>query len=194
MGFACRATFTDAAVKAIAEAVQLHRLAWGIKDPDGKVWRAMRQGVVHDQTLKPFRADSRYLDSFRPDYRDLTDLAHHSQIYLDRRLWTELSRITEAPTVGLDALPQLPGNTAEAYVERLSRAGIESYAVNVTTPDVRQAGLWVVRVLAPGLLPNGPAGFPFLGSTRLYDRPVARGWRSRPAREEALNYVPLPHS
>jgi ribosomal protein S12 methylthiotransferase accessory factor len=194
MGFACRPTFRDAAVKACAEAIQLHRLAWAIKDPDGKVWRAMRQGVVHGGTLKPFRPDHGYLDAFRPDFHDLTDLAHHSQIYLDRRLWRELERVSGTPLASLGTVPPVADNTCEGYVARLARAGIEAYAVDLTTPDVREEGLWVVRVVAPGLLPNGPAGFPFIGGDRLYDVPVARGWRSQRATEERLNYAPLPHS
>jgi ribosomal protein S12 methylthiotransferase accessory factor len=66
--------------------------------------------------------------------------------------------------------------------------------VDLTTPDVRAAGLRVVRVLVPGLYCNAPAACPFLGGERLYREPVARQWVPGPLTEGQLVRDPLPFS
>lgn len=195
MGFGCRATLEDAVIKGIGEAVQLHRLAEGILDSDGLAWRALAKGVIHDRSLKPYRADRRYLDSYASDFHDVTDLIHHSQIYLDRGLWGELDRIIEpGGTVRLSDWPTLPREDLATYVDVVASKGFEAVSVDVTTDDIRTTGLAATRVVVPGLLPNGPTGFPFLGGDRLYRVPPARGWTNTPPSESTLNLAPLPHS
>ena len=49
------------------------------------------------------------------------------------------------------------------------------FYVDVTTADVARTGYRVVRVVVPGLIPNWPAGFPFLGKRRVQDIPVQLG-------------------
>lgn len=58
-------------------------------------------------------------------------------------------------TVDLDAVadPMVPESAARAVVAGLEPAGFDAYAVDVTSPDVRQAGLWVVRSIVPGMYP-----------------------------------------
>lgn len=63
---------------------------------------------------------------------------------------------------------------------RLAKAGIESYWIDLTRPEI---GLPVVRVVAPGLR-HPWARF---GTGRLYDVPVLLGWREKPLREADLN-------
>ncbi|HBL29018.1 MAG TPA: bacteriocin biosynthesis protein SagD, partial [Acidobacteria bacterium] len=72
--------------------------------------------------------------------------------------------------------------------------GFRAISVDVTTPDVQAAGLCVVRVIVPGLYPNAPAAFPFLGGRRLYEEPAALGWLPAPLTEADLVRVPLPHT
>ncbi|MFE0427085.1 YcaO-like family protein [Streptomyces sp. NPDC058953] len=76
----------------------------------------------------------------------------------------------------------------------LTEQGFRAVAVDLTTPEVRAAGLHVTRVLVPGLSCNAPAAFPFLGGRRLYEEPVGRGWVAGPLREDDLVLDPLPFS
>lgn len=72
-----------------------------------------------------------------------------------------------------------------ACVGMLERAGIETIVADATRPDI---GLPVVRVTAPGLRHFRPRFAP----GRLYDVPVALGYRAEPLGEAGLNPVFLP--
>lgn len=62
--------------------------------------------------------------------------------------------------------------------------GMEFLALDQTRPDI---GMPVVRVIVPGLRHFWERFAP----GRLYDVPVAMGWKDRPAREPELNPVPV---
>lgn len=135
---------------------------------------------------------------FEPDFADVADFEDHVRLYamheqagradfLDRS--RELRRLADAP--------ELPGQTAiarlEAVTDRLARAGIVAYAADVTAPDVRAAGLHVVRVLVPELcqLDLFHRGR-FLGGRRLYEEAWRLGLRTRPLAPHELNPDPHP--
>ncbi|MDX6742423.1 YcaO-like family protein [Actinocorallia sp. A-T 12471] len=194
-GVAARPDPADAVLKALAEAVTLRRYALGLLDADGDIWTSAREGTIPIEFFHPHRADRRYLDSYRPDFRDVADLSCHSQIWLDPRLRAELAPITRSDQViSLDALPRIDGAVYEAYLARLDKAGLTAYAVDVTTSDVATAGVRVARVVVPGAYSNAPAAFPFLGGSRLRTDPVTLGLREAPTRDADLNLVPLPHT
>jgi bacteriocin biosynthesis cyclodehydratase domain-containing protein len=69
-------------------------------------------------------------------------------------------------------------------VERAAAAGLETLVVDQTRPDF---GLHAVKVVVPGLRHFWPRFAP----GRLYDVPVALGWRTRAATESELNPAPL---
>jgi ribosomal protein S12 methylthiotransferase accessory factor len=53
-------------------------------------------------------------------------------------------------------------------VERLRAAGMDAIAVDLTTDEIRATGLWVVRVVIPGLLPMSTVSRArYLGHPRL---------------------------
>ena len=70
--------------------------------------------------------------------------------------------------------------TLRQCVERLHARGLHTLVLDQTRPDV---GLPVARVVVPGLR-HFWARF---GPGRLYDVPVALGWRAAPLLEEQLN-------
>jgi ribosomal protein S12 methylthiotransferase accessory factor len=76
-------------------------------------------------------------------------------------------------------------------VERVRRAGLDVIACDLTTPDVAELGLSVVRVVVPGLHPlfMGHSNR-VLGGTRLYAVPSRLGLRGL-APGQADN--PYPH-
>ncbi len=152
LGMACRNEPVSALRKALGEAMQLQRFVAAYDDPGGAYMQAASEG---GSPLAPWRADRRYADSYRRDLRDVVDYGCHLQLYLDpamqERFEAELARRieSEVPWTGLSG--------------SLDLEGYRAISVEVTTPDVRVAGLSVVRVVVPGLYSNAAAGLPFLG-------------------------------
>jgi ribosomal protein S12 methylthiotransferase accessory factor len=195
LGVAARPDPVAAVHKAIVEAVSLHFYACGLDDPAGAIWELSESGLFDGSVLKPHRADRRYRDDYRSDWRDVLDLACHSQLWLDPRMEPALAPIVgEAPPVTLDRLPKVTGDVRAGYIRRLLAQGLRPCAVDMTTPDVAATGARVVRVVAPGAYSNPPAAFAFLGGRRLYTDPVVLGLREVAAEEEELVLAPLPHT
>lgn len=194
IGFACRPDPIQAGMKAWTEAITLQEGSRDINDPEGRVWAEVEAGTLAD-VFKPWRADRRYLDSYRADFRDITEQNAQQQLFLDSRAieyvqpWVNVS-------VGqsIDQLPRLPDRTLATYQSRLEASNFEIIYVDLTTPDIAQSGLRVVRVLVPGLVPDFPAAFPHLGGGRIQQIPVALGWCDSPTQRDELNYFPMPHA
>lgn len=195
VGFGCRPDPEQAALKAWAEAFTLHEISRDLDEPDGKFWESVRRGAKRQGSMKPWRADRAYLDDYRADFRDVCDLESQMQVMLDPRARDIARPLTRSDcTVPLDAVPAL-GDGSMATIQRLVESrGYEVIVVDVTTPDVAQSGLRVVRVVVPGLASNYPAAFPFNGRRRLQDAAMELGWRCEPLPEHELNLFPLPHA
>ena len=199
LGTACRLEPGEAFKKAAAEAVHLWTFALGLLEPDGHIWKAIAAGVFDARSYKPYRADRKYKDSFRADYRDMVDLGCNAQFYLDPRTHYLVERLRAAPPrFRLGDLPSLAQPTVAAardeVVRLLAAEGFEPVSVDLTTPDVAEAGLSVVRIVVPGLVPNAPAAFPFLGSRRIREEPARLGLLPGPVAEQDLVLAPLPHT
>jgi ribosomal protein S12 methylthiotransferase accessory factor len=86
-----------------------------------------------------------------------------------------------------------PLSDVARLVELLEEVGLEALVVDITTPDVREVGLQVVRVLVPGLVPmHGNHNFPYLGVERLYSVPEKLGWASNGWVDTGVNRDPHP--
>lgn len=180
MGTACRIDPAQAALKALAEAAQLHIVSYALDDPTSAL---ARLGTASGP-LKPWRADRRYRDAYRSDWRDMTTLACQVQLYLDPAMRAPLDdRLAGGPEVALDATAGNAPSSSGGCVRLLARRGLRAIAIDVTTPDVRSQGWLVVRVVVPGLYSNAPAAFPLLGGSRIADS-LSRA---------ALCLLPLPH-
>lgn len=66
--------------------------------------------------------------------------------------------------------------------------------ISLRGSDISSAGLEVVRVIIPGLVPNFTAAFPTLGHNRLRQAPVDLGLLDRPLDLDEINWQPLPHA
>jgi ribosomal protein S12 methylthiotransferase accessory factor len=89
----------------------------------------------------------------------------------------------------MHALPESPGELLEFLTTTLAERGIATYFFDVTAPDVADAGLTVIRALAPALVPlNAGEGSVFLGVPRLRSEPQRLGFGERP-----LNPYPHPY-
>lgn len=157
--------------KALAEAYATHGAA-----------RRMRESVAHGRGTR----------------EEVTTFADHIAVYADPRNAARAGFLVASPhSVPLEAVPRLAPATAEgrleAVVRRLLAAGIESYAVDVTTPDVADLGLRVVKAVAPELCQlDVRQDACFLGGPRLRHAPVALGLRARALGFHELNLDPHP--
>lgn len=166
LGLACRVEPVAAALKAAAEAFQLLLTCRILDDPTSPYMQEVAAGAP-GLGVKPWRADRAYRSSYRDDWRDAWDLLCHVQIHLDPAMREPLAeRLSGGADKRLEDLPVL-GTTRDALVAHLVDRGYHPIAVDVTTPDVAQTGLSVVRVVVPGLYGNAPAAFPYLGGTRM---------------------------
>jgi ribosomal protein S12 methylthiotransferase accessory factor len=172
IGFAARHDPAQAALKAWAEALMLQRTSADLAREDNAYTATVAGGRLPEQGLKPWRADRRYLDDYRADFRDVVSLICQTQVHLDPR-----------------AAPGLPA--VRAAVEA---RGHEIFYADITTPDVAATGLRVTRTLVPGLIGNFPAAFPFLGQGEAAASAVRLGWRSTPLPEAELTTLPIPHA
>lgn len=121
------------------------------------------------------------------DYRDVRTFDHHYMLYSKRpelieRNLTFCDKVTEE--IRLSALPDIstgrPVGDINRLIAMLAELGHEVIALDITTPDVREVGLHVVRVLVPGLVPlHGNHNFPYLGVDRLYNVPKKLQWAER---------------
>jgi ribosomal protein S12 methylthiotransferase accessory factor len=122
----------------------------------------------------------------------------HIQYYADRRRAAAAAFLDASPrTVTSRSIARLDEATAEDRVstlcDRVRRAGCEAYAVDATSPDVRDLGLVVAKVVTPGLCSlDVPHGARFLGGRRLYEAAAELGLRAAPLAEHDVNPDPHP--
>jgi ribosomal protein S12 methylthiotransferase accessory factor len=190
LGSACRPDAAAAIRKALIEAIHLRRMFHGLLDPDGVHWTAVRRGDVHHGLTRPFRADRRYLDDFRPDFSDVTDLLQQALAHLDPRMRPRRRSLLAARTHS-DVVT--PPDAAMSAIEALRADGRRLLSVDLTTPDVASVGLAAVRLIVPGLIPNTPAGFPHFGTDRFRREPAEFGWLPAELTEHELERTPMPH-
>jgi ribosomal protein S12 methylthiotransferase accessory factor len=130
---------------------------------------------------------------FALDFHDVVDFRTHIHVYAyaenePRAAFLDAAAERRAP----GEVPRLEGGAGE-LVERLAKRGIDTYAVDVTSSDVREAGLVVVRAVAPPLIPlDVRHDARFLGGERLRTAPVALGFAERPLTFADFNPDPHP--
>jgi ribosomal protein S12 methylthiotransferase accessory factor len=84
-----------------------------------------------------------------------------------------------------------PAVELRQLLARLEERGFDAIAVDLTTEEVRETGLWVVRVVIPGLLPLVTLQRArMLGTPRLYAQ--ASALRGAPFTEADVNPNPMP--
>jgi ribosomal protein S12 methylthiotransferase accessory factor len=137
------------------------------------------------------------LNPFADGFDGVRDFADHVRVYAyeenaARAAFLDAAVELRAPA---DVAPVAGGDTqqqVEAIVSRLAASGIDAYAVDVTSPDVRETGIAVARVVAPRLIPlDVRHDARFLGGDRLYTAPAELGLR--PKRLTFADLNPDPH-
>jgi len=78
-------------------------------------------------------------------------------------------------------------------LKMIASQGLDVIVVDITTPDIADTGLHVVRTIIPGTQPlDVQFGYPYLGGKRLYEVPRILGYRHEDTREEEINLDPHP--
>lgn len=157
-GASCRPTVRAAAVKALSEVGQEYPVAKWL-----------------------MRANTEY--EYSSDYTDITDFDNHVHFYTGKDstsrfnfLFEDQKKRNRKDVSGCDS------HVKEEIIRLLKNRAMDVIAVDLTTPDVRELGFSVVRVVVPQLQPlNGDYRFRALGGERL------RTYRNME------RYNPLPH-
>ena len=195
IGFGCRPDPEAAAAKAWTEALTLQEGSRDMDDPNGLLRGSVEEWGLIDVPYKDWRADRRYLDDYREDFRDVSDLLQQQQVNLDPRCIEKVRSWVDMPaTRQIADIPSLPDRRLSTIQERVEAQGFEIFYKDITTADVKLTGLSAARVIVPGLVPNTAAAFPPLGLGRVQNAPVSLGWREQPLSLDELNYQPLPHA
>jgi ribosomal protein S12 methylthiotransferase accessory factor len=159
------------------------------------VWKALSEAFASRSAgaklmlLQPERTYGRFGGGVRSFEDRIAYYADHGRAEAGAFLDSSADRIESAE------IPVLPGDSSAAHVlalcERVESAGSSAYAVDVTSPDVRELGLTVTKVVAPELCPLEVAHQArFLGGGRLYHAAAALGLSDGPLR--TVNPEPHP--
>jgi ribosomal protein S12 methylthiotransferase accessory factor len=140
------------------------------------------------------RPDRTYSESFD----DVVAFADHVHLHAMRR-HRPLGAFLDASDDRLRVadIPPLEGDGPQewltAVVRSLDAAGVEAYVVDVTAPDIAEAGLAVARVVAPELCAlNVRHDCRFLGGQRLRGARLLAGVGHRRLADDELNDDPHP--
>ncbi len=171
VGAAAAATIEEAWLKAVAESFGVYR------------W--LRQRTFEEADRPAVEPDA--IESF-DDHMLFYATDERAELagFLDR------SQATRPTTAVAPLEGSTPRAQIEALVARLARHGSSAYAVDVTSPDVRELGVSVVRVLAPELCALDVSHRArYLGGDRLRTAAHAAGLTEAPIAVADLN--PWPH-
>lgn len=147
MGVACRETYEEAIDKAFAEWIQ---------------------GAIFAGHFVESQPNLKYSSS--KDLRDFNDHAAYYTLYPEE--WENVPLIKHRKKIDIKNKTNSPKNTYEKIkhlIEHLNSNGINILYREITLPDVKEAGLTVVRVVSPQLsMIHGDERAPFLGG-RIHD-------------------------
>ena len=128
--------------------------------------------------------------SCNDDFSNINSFDDHARVYTERpELLCRLGFWTIAGnTSGILRRNESTGDPERIlckFSRRLRARGLDVLVVDLTTPDVRELGFRVVRVLIPGLQPlHGDHRYPFLGGTRWSEVPFRLGLRDKALTED----------
>nr|UXE45385.1 hypothetical protein Hi04_10k_c4711_00031 [uncultured bacterium] len=128
---------------------------------------------------------------------EVRTIEDHMTFYSDPERIAEMDFLVHAQARALSDVPtaiaHTPFDELAIVLRSLDARSLDAIVVDVTLPEIASAGLRVVRVIVPGLIPLtfGPR-FAAKGGARLYQVPVRAGHRTTPLGEDELNAAPYP--
>ncbi|SPT52789.1 bacteriocin biosynthesis docking scaffold, SagD family [Actinomyces bovis] len=173
LGAAARPTLAEAAIEALLEAFQTRTWCKAQQRTSERI----TDDVPYGTAINGFDDHVRYYGE--RDRAALASFLWASEDWVDPRTAPVLPAST-------------PAELIEAVLGRLEAQGVDVYAVDVTSPDIVEAGLSVVKTYSPQLQPLD-AGWNrrFLGGRRIYERPLELGYTDRVLGPDDL--TPFPH-
>ena len=135
---------------------------------------------------------------YKPDFSSVNTFQDHASFYtrspqhqdvLDFITKSEtVKKLSESSDLSTDSIL----GDIEIYLALLAKHGLDVIVKDLTTPDIEDVGLKVVRVLIPGLQQlHGDHRYPFLGCPRLFRMRQTLGFGDELVSEQDLN--PFPH-
>jgi ribosomal protein S12 methylthiotransferase accessory factor len=166
-------------------------------DPVQSASKALMEAVQTREWAK-FLGSGGKVFHFGADFRDIRDFEDHVALYAYGDMLHAVEFLLRSPT-SLERIWK-NGATGDASADLakatniLRERGLDAIAIDLTTPDVADCGLFVTRVLAPSLQPlDADYLHRFLGGCRLYQVPRLMGYRSSDSSVELLNPYPHPY-
>jgi ribosomal protein S12 methylthiotransferase accessory factor len=156
--------------------------------------RALEKAVAEALSLRP-AVEHVVGSSAGPD--SVQTLEDHLTFFSNAARLHELGFLLNAPACANGASPPTPARSSVLQLRTALRAlqqrGLDAIVVDVTLPELLQAGLRVVRVIVPGLIPlTFGHRYAAKGGPRLYTVPVTLGYAGRALAEADLNPAPHP--
>lgn len=135
---------------------------------------------------------------YKPDFSSVNSFQHHAAFYSRAPQHHDVLDFIKEPA-RVKKLSQISdlstGSTLgdiEVCLKLMAEHGLDVIVKDLTSPDIDEIGLKVVRVLVPGLqLLHGDHRYPFLGCSRLFRMRQALGLGEGVVAEQDLN--PFPH-
>ena len=131
------------------------------------------------------------------DFSNVNEVWQHGTLYSHPAYLAELDFIWNAPDEqALDAtasLPPQPPQLLRALRDMLKRNALEAVVVPLSTPEVREAGIKVVKVVMPQLASfYSDHRYPCLGAERIWSAAEKLGASTDAARRVVPNALPHP--
>lgn len=167
-------------------------------DPREALWRAVSE-ASQGHPGQVVRCAQTKCGAHLKRYEDVQVIEDHAAFFFDRQRLPELEfMLRESKPVRLSSQGPIANSKAEQLrelVAEMARCGYDPMVVEITTPDLVNFPIHVVRTLVPGLQPiQFGFGHERLGCERLYRVPQLLGFSTRRAEEHELNYCPHPLS
>lgn len=132
------------------------------------------------------------------DWREtIVDFENHVQLFSDPVMHQHLDFLgasTRTRSIeDIDGVAHPTRSALHSLAARLADRGIRIYSVDVTSPDVREAGGYVIRAYSPDLLPLDVSyRYRYLGHPRLRDTASLFSAGAPVHEEMPLNHIPHP--
>jgi ribosomal protein S12 methylthiotransferase accessory factor len=158
------------------------------------VERAVRKALDEATRVRTWAQALRRSGATAPPAEGVEELDDHVRFYSDPVNAPGIDFLDGAPTRRrVEHVRPVPAPPVDSICRRLARRGVTAYAIDVTSPDVREAGLCVIRVVAPELCALDVGHRARLhGGRRLYEEPLRLGRAARVLTEDDLNPDPHP--
>ena len=135
---------------------------------------------------------------YKDDFSDITEFKHHVKLYsLEENLHRLDFVFSDTSKIPLSNYSSLEKKTRKddlaICLGMIKQKGFDVVVIDVTSPDIRDIGYSVIKVLIPGMQPlNGDHNYPFWGGRRLCQMPVNMGITTTVTKFENLNRDPHP--